>query len=155
MTTHLAMSRTFPVGVEHAYDVVLHSPLTDIFSRRYAVIAPISKVTGQQGAWGTAVGESRTITLADGGTMLETLTGIDAPRSFGYSMTSITGKMKPLVASAIGTWAFEPDGTGTRITWTWDVTPAPLGRIAMPVFGRLWSGYADRGFDQLGRLLTR
>jgi hypothetical protein len=151
---HLEYTRTFPVSVEHAYDVVLHAPLPTIFRRRYLAIAPIAEVTGQHGDWGASTGQTRTIRLRDNGTMLETLTSVDRPHHFGYTIGEVTGPMKPLVAEANGLWAFEPAGTGVRITWAWDVTPtARLGRLAMPVFTRLWQGYARQAFDEIERLL--
>lgn len=152
---HLEKSRTFPVDVERAYDVVLTAPLPTIFSRRFAVISPIGTVSAQDGEWGAAVGQTRTIRLTDGGTMLETLTVLDRPHRFGYTISNITGMMKPLVAGARGTWVFDPAGTGVRITWTWDVTPkATLGRLAMPMFARLWSGYARQAMDQIEGILV-
>lgn len=151
---HLEFARTFPVSVEHAYDTVLPTPLPTIFARRYLAIAPIAEVTGETGEWGATTGQTRTIRLRDNGTMLETLTSIDRPHHFGYTISEITGPMKPLVASARGVWAFEPAGTGVRITWSWDVTPtALLGRAAMPVFTRLWRGYARQAFDEIERVL--
>lgn len=152
----MEQSRTFPVAVEHAYDVVLAEPLPSIFSRRYGAIPPIKSVDGQDGAWGAAVGQTRTIRLSDGGTMQETLTVIDRPRRFGYTIGSVTGMMKPLVTAVDGEWAFEAVGTGTRITWTWVVHPtARLGRFAMPVFARLWSGYARQAMEQIEQILLR
>ena len=151
----LEKSRTFPVSVEHAYDAVLPAPLTQIFRRRYGVIAPISEVTGEVGAWGTSVGQTRTIRLSDGGTMQETLTVIERPHVFGYRITGITGAMRPLVSEADGRGMFDSAGTGVRITWQWDVTPtARLGRVAMPVFARLWSGYARQAMDEIERILV-
>ena len=152
---HLEKTRTFAVSVEQAYDAVLLAPLPDIFSRRYLAIAPIREVTGQHGEWGGSIGQTRTIRLADGGTMLETLTSIDPHNSFGYSISNVTGLMKPLVAAAAGSWTFSAVDTGTQITWAWDVTPtAMLGRAAMPVFAKLWSGYARQAMDQIETILA-
>jgi hypothetical protein len=153
-TRHLEQSRTFPVSVQQAYDTVLPAPLTDIFNRRYRLIAPIAEVSGQEGPWGGAVGQTRTIRLSDGGTMLETLSVLDRPNRFGYTMGNITGMLKPMVAGAAGTWAFDADGPDTRVTWAWDVTPTKLGRLAMPVFARLWSGYARQAMDQLEKIVV-
>ena len=151
----MSKSRTFPVSVERAYDVVLAAPLPDVFSRRYGMIAPIRAVDGQDGVWGTAVGQTRTIRLTDGGTMRETLTVLGRPHRFGYTISDITGMMKTLVTSADGTWAFDPAGTGVRITWTWDITPtATVGRFVMPMFVRLWSGYSRQAMDQIERILV-
>jgi hypothetical protein len=154
VSTHLAKSRTFPVDVEDAYARVLVAPLPEIFSRRFVVIAPIASVEGQEGEWGTAVGQTRTIKLSDGGTVLETLTELERPHHFAYSISNVTGMLKPLVVAASGSWTFEPVGTGVRITWAWDVTPTDkLGRYAMPLFGRLWSGYARQAMDQIEHIL--
>jgi hypothetical protein len=150
---HLEHSRTFPVSVEHAFDTVLVAPLTDIFSRRYRLIAPIAEVSGQDGSWGDTVGQTRTIRLSDGATMLETLTLLDRPHRFGYTISNVTGMLKPLVAGAAGTWAFDPAGTGVRITWAWDVTPTKFGRVAMPLFARLWAGSARQAMDQIEKIL--
>ena len=154
-TRHLEKSRTFPVSVETAYRPVLLAPLPQIFGRRYWAIAPIVEVIGQQGEWGSAVGQTRTIRMSDGGNMLETLTVIDQPKRFGYTISNVKGMLKLLVAAASGTWAFEPDGDGTRITWSWEVTPTKvIGRVAMPLFARLWSGSAGQAMEEIDKILS-
>jgi hypothetical protein len=152
-TRHLAKSRTFPVSVEAAYRPVLLAPLPQIFGKRYWAIAPIVEVTGQEGEWGSSVGQSRTIKMSDGGNMLETLTVIDQPNAFGYDISNVKGVLKLLVAAASGTWAFAPDGGGTRITWSWELTPTKVGRLAMPVFAKLWAGFAEQAMDEIGKIL--
>jgi hypothetical protein len=152
---HLEHSRTYPVSVEDAYDRVLPMPLTDIFDKRYLAIAPIAAVEGQDGVWGASVGQTRTIKLKDGGTMQESLTVIERPARFGYSMSNIKGPLKPLVSAANGMWSFAPDGTGTRITWAWDVTPrGVIGKIGMPIFAKLWNGYARQALAHLDELIA-
>jgi hypothetical protein len=154
LSRRLEKSRTVPVTLDQAFDAVLTRPLPELFSRRYGVIAPIKAVENQVGEWGNA-GQTRTIRLADGTTMQETLTVVDRPHRFAYAIGNITGLMKPLVAVAIGTWTFEPAGTGTRVTWTWDVTPTKgLGRAAMPLFARFWSGYARQALERLEQVLV-
>jgi hypothetical protein len=151
----LSYSRTFPADVEDAFDEVLTHDLARLFDRRYAAIPPIRAVRDQAGSWGTP-GQTRTIALADGGTMREELLEVIRPSRFGYRIGAITGPMKPLVHSLDGAWEFEPAGTGVRITWSWQVRPAGrLGRLAMPVFRRMWLGYARQGFDSIEQLLVR
>ena len=89
-------------------------------------IPPIREVRDQVGPWGE-VGQTRTIVLADGGTMRETLTSVERPHRFGYAIGDVRGPMRPLVERVEGRWTFEPAGTGTRITWPWDVTPTAAG----------------------------
>ena len=116
---------------------------------------PIKAVVDSPLTWGE-VGQSRTILLQGGGSMRETLTAFDRPASFRYRIDQITGPMKPLVAHVDGEWAFEPCGTGVRITWTWTLHPtsgysAPL----VGVIGRFWQGYARQAFDDLEALLLQ
>jgi hypothetical protein len=154
MTLQLERARTFPVDVDRAFEVVLATPLPELFSRRYAAIPPIREVRDQQGPWAT-VGQTRTIRLADGGSLRETLTSVDRPRSFGYRLTEVTGPMKPLVTEIEGAWRFTPAGTGVQITWAWTVHPRGTpGRLAMPVFARMWQGYARQAMEQIERLLV-
>lgn len=40
--------------------------------------------------------------------------------------------------------------------WAWTVHPAGrLGSLAMPLFRRMWQGYARQGFDNIEGLLVR
>ena len=151
----LSESRTVPVPVEHAFDVLLSTPLPDIFRHRYAAVPPITEVRDQDGEWGS-VGQARTIVLADGATMREELTSLDRPRSFGYRITGISGAMKFLVGSLDGLWTVEPVGTGVRVTWQWTVQPASrAAAVAMPVFGLMWHGYARKALAEVESLLLR
>ncbi|NYI79259.1 SRPBCC family protein [Nocardioides panzhihuensis] len=154
MTLHLEASRAIPVEPEMALALVLPAPLPKIFGRRYAAITPITEIRDQTGAWDTA-GQTRTIVLADGATMQETLTAIDAPSSFSYEITPLSGPLKLLVGHVVGRWSFSPAGTGTRVTWSWDVTPtSAAASVAMPVFGWMWKGYARQSLEALEELLV-
>ncbi|MEO5654069.1 MAG: SRPBCC family protein [Marmoricola sp.] len=151
----LAHCATFPVTPERAYDAVLTAPLEQIFRRRYWAIPPIVGVRDQVGTWGTP-GQTRTIVMADKGTLREELTLAQRPHAFGYDISGVTGPMKPLVSSAQGRWSFDADGGGTRVTWAWTVQPrSALANLAMPIFARLWRGNARQGFEELGNLLRK
>jgi hypothetical protein len=153
MTTprQLSYSRSYPVVLEEAFDRTIAVPLPELFRTRYGAIPPITQVKGQMGEW-RDVGQTRTIVLKGpgGGSLLETLTSVDRPSSFGYELTEITGPMKPLVAMVEGLWSFAPAGTGTRITWEWTVHPATsTAARAMGGFARMWTGSARNAFDAL------
>lgn len=152
---NLSYSRAFPADPERSFDELLSFDLSRLFSRRYAAIPPIKAVREQAGEWSTAA-QTRTIALADGGTMREELLEVTRPERFAYRINEITGPMKPLVASVDGAWELEPAVTGVRITWAWTVHPAGrLGSLAMPLFRRMWQGYARQGFDNIEGLLVR
>lgn len=149
----LRASRSIPVAVDAAYAAVLPMPLTRIFSRRYLALPPIKEVRDQDGEW-ARVGQTRTIVLADRGTMRETLTSVTPGESFGYEITPVTGPMKPLVARVQGLWSFAPVGDGVEVSWQWDVEPTRAGALVMPAFGRMWQGYARQALEEVERALV-
>jgi len=147
-------SRAIPVTQEAAFSGTVPIPLPTLFHRWYGPIPPIKAVTGQAGEWDT-VGKTRTVALTGGGSMLEQLTSYDEPKSFGYTLSDVKGPLAPLVDHVDGLWSFEPAGTGSRVTWQWTIHPrsafaAPL----LPVFGRLWLGYARRSLETLSDQLV-
>lgn len=145
----LEQSQVVPVSVEDAFDGTLPIPLPELFRRRYGPIPPIKQVREQTGPWDTP-GRTRRVVLSGGGSMREELTLVDPRRSFSYKLTGIKGPLAPLVSSVDGEWLFTGAGTGTRVTWRWWVHPrSPLARPLLPVFGRLWQGYARRALEQL------
>ena len=148
---HAEASRSVPVPIEQAYDAVLTAPLPIIFARRYGPLPPIREVRDQAGEWGAGgVGQTRTIVTADRGTMLEELTVLDPPGRFGYTLSRITGPMRPLVDLVEGVWSFAPAGTGTRIVWTWTFHPANgAAGLVLPALAWMWRGYARQGLEEI------
>lgn len=147
-------SRAIPVSPEDAFARTLPMPLTTLFSSWYGPIPPIRGVRDQTGDWQQA-GQSRTIVLAGGGTMRETLTAVDPPRSFTYVITGITGPMAPLIDHVEGAWNFAPKGTGTHVTWRWTLhRKSALTAPALAVFARLWRGYARQSLESLSDYLV-
>lgn len=154
MTLHLEASRAVPVPVDEAFRKVLPVPLNQIFSRRYAAIAAIKEVRGQDGEWGVA-GQSRTVVLTDGGELQETLTEVDEPHSFSYTLSVARGPNRFLIGGVAGRWTFEPAGDGTRVTWSWVVTPANKAAVViMPLFARMWRGYARQALEEVETILV-
>ena len=147
-------SRVIPVSAEEAFHRTLPAPLPDLFKRWHGPIPPVRDVRDQTGAWDGA-GQTRTVRLAGGATMREELTSVDPPRSFGYRLTKIRGPMALLVDHVAGEWIFAPAVDGTEITWRWDIYPkSPLTSWALPLFGRIWKGYARKALRDLSVMLT-
>jgi hypothetical protein len=151
-TITVEQSRAIPIGLQQAFDVTLPMPLTAIFSRRYGLLPPIKEVRGQDGVWGQ-VGQTRTVVTTDGGTMRELLTEVDAPHSFSYLLSDISGPMRPLVDSIDGRWEFVTQGKGTLITWRWTLHPKGLGAYIMPLITLMWRGYARQALELLSEQL--
>ena len=73
MTTVLEASRVVATPYDEAMERFIPVPLTDIFDHRHLALPAIKRVDGPDGRF-DQVGQSRTIVLADGGSMVETLT---------------------------------------------------------------------------------
>ena len=151
-TTTVEQSRAIPIEVQRAFELTLTMPLTSIFSRRYGLLPPVKEVHGQIGTWGE-VGQTRTVATTDGGTMRELLTEVDAPHSFSYRLTDISGPMRPLVDTVDGHWEFAPQGTGTLITWRWTMHPKGLGAGVLRPITVMWRGYARQALELLSKQL--
>lgn len=146
-------SHVLHIDVQEAYDGTLPMPLPTLFRRWYGPIPPIREVHNQTGDW-EVVGQTRTVILT-GGSMREELTRVDPPHAFGYTLSDIRGPLSPLVSKVDGEWLFAPSGSGTTVTWRWTIHPrSRVAAPALPVFGKLWRGYARRALDELGRLLA-
>ena len=154
MARSVARSRAIPVSPGDAFERTLPMSLPTLFRRWYGPIPPIKEIRDQHGDW-NRVGETRTIALVGGGTMRETLTEIDPARSFGYTITDVTGPMALLIDHIEGAWIFDPAGTGTRVTWRWILYPkSVLSAPALPAFARLWRGYAGQALESLSDYLV-
>ena len=155
MSLHVEESRTVRATPEQAYDAVVPGPLEAIFKHRHVVMPPIARVSGQEGAWGETLGQTRTIHLADGGSVKETLVESERPARSSYTITDIQGPMKLLVSQAEGRWTFEPTGDGTVVSWSWTLHPtnAVTSRL-LPVIGVFWKGYARKALAEVERLVA-
>ncbi|MDX1890464.1 SRPBCC family protein [Mycolicibacterium sp. 050158] len=152
--TVVEQSRAIPVTQEAAFAGTAPIELPTLFARWYGPIPPIKAVREQTGDW-DAVGQTRTVVLTGGGSMREELVSYDPPASFGYRLSDVTGPLAPLVDHVEGLWTFTPAGTGTRVTWRWTIHPrTALAAPLLPVFGKLWLGYARQSLEGLSNQLV-
>jgi hypothetical protein len=148
-------SRLVAVEPTAAFDRLIAARLPEIFTRRYAAFPSVQEVTDEPDGWGT-VGQTRTIQLADGGRLRETLTSVDRPDSYSYLLDDLEGPLRHFVRTVEGVWSVTPEGFGARIGWAWTLHPkAPPARLTMNVIGRMWKGYADRALVELEAILKR
>lgn len=145
----MEQSRVIPIGVDAAFHGTLPMPLPTLFSRWYGPIGPVKAVRDQTGDWRSA-GQTRIVVQVGGGSMRESLTAVEPPHMFGYTLSEVRGALAPLVDHIDGQWLFAPVDTGTEVTWRWSVhqKSAPAA-LAMPAFAKLWRGFAKQSLDRL------
>src|SRR3954462_3989180 len=88
------------------------------FYPRFRVIPAVVSVTDQTGEW-DAAGQTRTLHLSDGSTVVETTTDVERPGFFAYELTDFTKAFGPLVHHARAECRFEEVEGGTRIRWSY------------------------------------
>jgi hypothetical protein len=93
--------------------------------------------------------------MVGGGSVREELTSVDPPRSFAYTLSDIKGPLAPLVSTVEGKWSFAAAGTGTTVTWQWTLhAKSVLSAPVLPVFARMWKGYARQVLEELSAQLV-
>jgi len=114
------------------------------FYPRHGVIPAVVEVRDQTGTW-DAPGQSRTLILGDGSTVIERIEVADAARRFSYRLTDFTGFFGTLVAFATAEWDFDAAVEGTRIRWTYTFHAQPKrGWVVRLIVRVLWSRYMKR-----------
>lgn len=147
-------SRAIPVALEDAFVRTMPIPLPLICAQWYGIIPPIKEVRDQTGGW-DAAGQTRTLLMVGGGRVREKLTSVDAPNSFAYTLSDISGPLAALVSSVDGKWSFAPAGTGTRVSWQWTLHPKSSATARLlPAFGKMWQGYARVVLEKLSAELV-
>ncbi|QCR20389.1 SRPBCC family protein [Agrococcus sp. SGAir0287] len=151
-------STTVAAAADVAFDRVLGDELTGVFDRGHLLLPAIvgtDPISGGDARWGTRLGQSRRIRLADGGSMVETVRTIDAPTATTYTMGDLTGPFAALYSGVLGEWNFAPEGAGTRVTWRWRLRPKGIaGRLAAPVIAWMWQGYAAKALERIRTALA-
>jgi hypothetical protein len=124
----------------HTWDTA--TPLTPVgFYPKSGLLPGVVSVRHQTGSW-DAPGQTRTLMLSDGGSVVEHTTNVERPGFFAYNLTDFTKLFKLLVESARAEWTFTAVSAGTNIHWSYTFFPR---RGAGPVIGlivrMLWAPY--------------
>ncbi|HTE62257.1 MAG TPA: SRPBCC family protein [Solirubrobacteraceae bacterium] len=132
-----------PAKPDRTFAIVTPSDPTRFYPRSGPLPAVVS-VRAQTGAW-DAAGQSRTLELGDGSTVVERLTEVDAPRRFAYRLGDFSGRFGSLVAFAEAEWDFDASVEGTRIRWTYTFHAQPKrGWVVRLIVVLFWGRYMNR-----------
>jgi len=120
-------------------------PITPVgFYPRFGPLPAVVEVRDQTGAW-DAPGQSRTLVLSDGGSVVEHTRIVDRPGFFAYELTDFQKLFGRLVRGARAEWTFTAVEGGTRIDWRYDFHPLPRAGVVVGLIVRLfWAPYMRR-----------
>lgn len=108
----------------------------------YGPLPAVVGVEAQTGDW-DAVGQTRTVRLADETTAREEITLYEAPNRFGYTVSDWSGAMKFLAREARSEWRFsEVSANQTQIEWRYAFRPRSAWLVLPLLFivQLLWRG---------------
>jgi hypothetical protein len=129
-----------PADPARTFDILTPSDPVRFYPR-FRVIPAVVSVTDQTGQW-DAAGQTRTLHLSDGSSVVETTHDVRRPGLFAYELTDFTKVFGPLVDHARAEWRFDPDEGGTRITWTYTFFGRPARGWIVGLIVRLaWAAY--------------
>lgn len=141
LSTKAAASGATTAGPDEAWRVV--QPITPVgYYPKRGPLPAVLAVRGQTGEW-DAPGQTRTLELSDGGSVVETTRVVEAPTFFAYELSEFQKLFGHLVEGARAEWTWTPlVGGGTRVDWTYEFHPKPGRRAVVAVIVRtLWAPY--------------
>ena len=132
-----------PAGPDRTFAIVTPSDPTRFYPK-FGPLPAVVAVRDQTGAW-DAPGQSRTLELSDGSTVVERLTVVDAPHRFSYRLSDFTGMFGSLVAFAEAEWDFDANVAGTRIRWNYSFHAQPKrGWVVRLIVRLFWAPYMKK-----------
>lgn len=144
--------RRVDASVADAFTAVVPVDLASVFCG-FGPLPAVTRTEGDAGAWGTADGQSRTVLLAGGGRLRETVLQAAAPGLFRYEVVPERGALRYLVRSIEGRFVFsESEAGGTVIRWTYVFRPRRGTRIAVRALAPIWRRYAREVMERLASI---
>jgi hypothetical protein len=133
---------------EQAFLGIVPIDLRSIFTG-FGPLPTVTGVTDQVGGW-DATGQTRSVTLSDGSSAKEEITGYKNPHYFSYTVSGFTGIFRFLTTSANGEWWFEPVLEGkTLIKWRYAYHSRNVAAISLLwlIVNVFWRGYMKKALS--------
>ena len=125
------------------------------FYPKFGPLPAVVDVRDQVGAW-DAVGQTRTLVLSDGGSVVETITDAASPTFFAYELSDFQKLFGRLVAGARAEWRFERVESGTSIRWSYEFFALPgRGWIVGLIVRMFWARYMKRVLSPIAAEVDR
>ena len=107
------------------------------FYPKYGPLPATVAVREQTGPW-NVVGQTRTLLLSDGGSVVETITDIRVHSFFAYELSDFQKAFKRLVDHARAEWTFAEVDGGTLVHWTYEFFPRKRWGWLVALIVRFW-----------------
>jgi hypothetical protein len=145
--------RAVDVPVERVFDLVVAEDVLPKVLHRWGPVPGVSGTRDLTGAWDQP-GSSRTVLLADGSSVRETLTAFERPRLFRYRIDTFTNPLRWLAGHGTGSWLFMAFGSSSEFSWSYSFAPrSRAASVLLGVFVRVaWSRYMEQCADLCVRL---
>lgn len=134
-----------------AFDAIVPVDLTAAFTG-YGPLPAVVRVDATPDAWGSAAGQARSVRLAGGGVLRETVLEVRRPGLFRYEVVPEAGPLQYVVRSIDGRFVFSPsEAGGTVIRWTYVFRPRRGAQAAVHALAPLWRRYAEQVMGRLAQ----
>lgn len=137
----VSIAATADAPIARAFDIIVPIDVPSIMPG-YGPLPAVTSVEAQTGDW-NAIGQTRTIRLADNTTAREEITDYEAPSQFGYKVSNWNGALQFMAREAKSEWRFsEVPANQTRIEWRYTFRPRSAWLLLplMLVVQLLWRG---------------
>jgi Polyketide cyclase / dehydrase and lipid transport len=122
------------------------TPLSPVgYYPRFGILPAVLEVRNQTGSWDKP-GQTRTLLLSDGSSVLEHTMNVEPYGFFAYNLTDFTKIFGRLVDHARAEWTFSEVAGGTAIHWSYTFFPkrGPASAMVATIVKLLWGPYMRR-----------
>ena len=121
-----------PYGRDEAWARVVGAHVPDIMPGRGMLPGVTGICDATHPEWGVSPGQQRTLKLADGSTLRETVVAADRPARLDYRISDLTSAFGRLVSGADGRFEFTAEGDDATLV-TWHYAYHPRSAITRPL----------------------
>src|SRR5687768_17490540 len=119
MQVHCHVERSFPCSSQQLFELIVDPVRFPLAFRGFGLIPAIRSITLDKDL---AVGNFRRIHNADGTTLVEQVTALDAPSLHAYTLGGFKPPFSWLVTRGDARWTVCADGPVARVSWDYAFT---------------------------------
>lgn len=155
MQLQVTATRHYPTSPEKTFDVAADFLRLPEFFTGFGPIPPIVRVE-VEGGGAPAPGKNVVAYQSDGVALGHRITALLRGQTVQYTLTGLKPPFSLLVEHGLARWDFTPEGSGTRIDWTYTfpLTSPLAAPLAWPLLRLLMARAMGRCLDNAHRALA-